>query len=54
MAATKMACPPPINTQEMAFLQALNATVAAQVSGSTLTLKDAAGKALMRFMACPR
>ncbi len=52
MAATKMACPPPINTQEMAFLGALRATAAAQVAGNTLTLKDAAGKVVMRLEAC--
>jgi putative lipoprotein len=54
MAVTKMACPPPINTQEMAFLGALRATAAAQVSGNTLTLKDAAGKVVMRLEACQR
>jgi len=54
MAVTKMACPPPINALEMAFLQALRATAAVQVSGNTLTLKDASGKALMSLEACPR
>jgi heat shock protein HslJ len=54
MAATKIACPPPLSTQEIAFLQALDATRTAQIAGNTLELKDAAGKVRLRFEACPR
>jgi putative lipoprotein len=54
MAATKMACPPPLSTQEIAFLQALDATRTAQIAGNTLELKDDAGKVRLRFEACPR
>lgn len=46
-ATTKMACPPPLMTLEQAFLQALGATAAMQISGNTLALKDAAGKVRM-------
>jgi heat shock protein HslJ len=52
MAATKMACPPNLDAQERAFLEALQATAAAQISGNTLELKDAAGKVRLRFEAC--
>jgi heat shock protein HslJ len=51
MVSTKMACPPPLMTLEQAFLQALGATAALQISGNTLTLKDAAGKVRMRLEA---
>jgi heat shock protein HslJ len=54
MATTKMACPGPLDVQERGFLAALNATVAAHISGSTLELKDAAGKVRLRFEACAR
>jgi len=54
MASTKMACPPALDAQERAFLEALNATAAAQISGKTLELKDASGKVRLRLEACPR
>jgi heat shock protein HslJ len=53
MAVTKMACPPPLNTQEQAFLAALNATAAMKISSNTLELQDAAGKVRLRLEACP-
>jgi len=52
LAATKMACPPNLDTQERAFLAAVQATAAAQISGNTLELKDAQGKVRLRFEAC--
>ena len=52
MASTKMACPPNLDAQERAFLEAVQATAAAQISGNTLELKDAAGKVRLRFEAC--
>jgi copper homeostasis protein (lipoprotein)/putative lipoprotein len=54
MASTKMACPPPLDSQERAFLKALDATVAVQISGNTLELKDSTGKVRLRFEACSR
>ena len=54
MASTRMACPPPLDAQERAFLEALNATAAVHISGNTLELKDASGKVRMRLEACPR
>ena len=46
-----MACPPPVDAMERAFLQVLGATTAVQISGNTLELKDAAGKVRMRLEA---
>ena len=54
MASTKMACPPNLDAQEGAFLQALSAIATMQISGDTLELKDATGKVRLRFEACPR
>jgi heat shock protein HslJ len=54
LATTKMACPPPLDAQERAFLQALHATAAIHLAGNTLELKDASGKVQMRLEACPR
>lgn len=51
MASTRMACPPPLDAQEGAFLQALNATTAVGISGNTLELKDAEGRVRLRFEA---
>jgi heat shock protein HslJ len=51
VAVTKMACPPPISTQEAAFLQALGATQGLHITGDVLELKDASGKVLMRLKA---
>jgi heat shock protein HslJ len=51
MITTKMACPPPVDAMERAFLQVLGATTAVQLSGNTLELKDAAGKVRMRLEA---
>jgi heat shock protein HslJ len=51
MAVTKMACPPPLEALERAFLQALNVTAAVQISGNTLELKDASGRVRMRLEA---
>jgi heat shock protein HslJ len=52
LAITKMACPPALNTQERAFLAALQATTAMNLTGNTLELKDASGKVRMRLEAC--
>jgi heat shock protein HslJ len=52
MASTKMACLPPLDAQERAFLDALNATTAVHIAGNTLELKDASGKVRLRFEAC--
>ena len=52
MAATKMACPPNLDAQERAFLEALGATAAAHISGNTLELKDAQCKVRLSFEAC--
>jgi heat shock protein HslJ len=49
-----MACPPPLDAQERAFLEALQATAAVHIAGNTLELKDASGKVRMRLEACPR
>ncbi len=54
MISTKMACPPPLDAQERAFLAALNATAALQIAGNTLELKDATGKVRLRFEAGER
>jgi heat shock protein HslJ len=54
LAITKMACPPPLDAQEQAFLAALQASTAMHLAGNTLELKDAAGKVRMRLEACPR
>ena len=54
LATTKMACPPPLDTQERAFLEALHATASVHLAGNTLELKDASGKVRMRLEACPR
>ena len=51
MAATKMMCPPPVDAQERAFLAALNATAARQISGNVLELKDQEGRVRLRFEA---
>jgi heat shock protein HslJ len=51
MATTKMACPPPVDAMERAFLQVLGVTTGVQLSGNTLELQDAAGKVRMRLEA---
>ena len=51
MAATKMACPPPLDAQERAFLQALNVTATVRISGNTLELMDSSGRVHMRLEA---
>ena len=53
LAVTKMACPPPLNTQEQDFLGALQATSAMHLAGNTLELKDASGKVRLRLEAGP-
>jgi heat shock protein HslJ len=52
LAVTKMACPPALDTQERAFLAALQATAAMHLAGNTLELKDASGKVRLRLEAC--
>lgn len=49
MAVTKMACPPPLDALERAFLQAMAATTAMRKSGITLELLDAGGNVQMRL-----
>jgi heat shock protein HslJ len=51
LAVTKMACPPPLDSLERSFLQALEATSAIRLGGNTLSLLDAAGKVRMRLEA---
>ena len=51
MATTQMACPPPVDALEKAFLQTMGATTSVRISGNTLELKDAAGKVRMRLEA---
>ena len=51
MAATKMMCAPPLDAQERAFLGAINATAARQLTGNVLELKDADGRVRLRFEA---
>ncbi len=54
LAVTKMACPPPLDALEQAFLQALSATTAGRISGNTLELKDASGRVRLRLEARPK
>jgi heat shock protein HslJ len=49
--STQMACATKIMAQESVFLKALSSTRSYAVSGSTLTLRSAAGKTLMTFKA---
>jgi heat shock protein HslJ len=51
LAMTKMACPPPLDAQERAFIQAINATASVRESGNILELLDAGGKVQMRLQA---
>jgi heat shock protein HslJ len=51
LATTKMACSPPLNNQESAFLRALEATTRLHIAGDSLELRDASGKVLMRLEA---
>ena len=51
VATTRMACPPPIDKQESAFLRALEATKWVHITGDSLELRDTSGKVLMRFEA---
>jgi heat shock protein HslJ len=51
LVTTKMACPPPLDALEMAFLQALRATTVVRLSGNTLELQDKEGKVRMRLKA---
>ena len=48
---TKMACPPPLDAQERAFIQAMKATASVRESGNALELLDAGGKVQMRLQA---
>jgi heat shock protein HslJ len=52
LAITKMACPPPLDAQERAFLAALQAITAMHLASNTLELKDASGKVRLRLEAC--
>ena len=49
MAVTKMACRPPLDALERAFLQAMAGTAAMRKSGTTLELLDAGGNVQMRL-----
>jgi heat shock protein HslJ len=51
LAMTKMACPPPLDAQERAFIQAMNATASVRHTGHTLELLDAGGKVQMLLQA---
>ena len=51
LAMTKMACPPPLDAQERAFIQAMKATASVRQSGNTLELLDAGDKVQMRLQA---
>jgi heat shock protein HslJ len=45
MAATRMACPPPLDRLETAYMAALDAVRSYRVEGARLTLVDEAGRA---------
>jgi len=51
ISSTQMACAARIMTQETAFLKALAVTRSYAISGTTLTLRDAAGRPLLTFEA---
>lgn len=51
LVSTQMACATKIMAQESVFLKALTSTRGYAVSGTTLTLRSAAGKTLMTFKA---
>ncbi len=51
LATTQMACAPPIQRQETAFLRTLSGARRFVVSGGTLTLKSAGGQGLATFKA---
>ncbi len=51
LASTRMACATKIMAQESAFLKALSATRSYTVSGSQLTLRNAAGRTLLTYKA---
>jgi heat shock protein HslJ len=53
MAVTKMACPPPLDALERAFLQALGVTASVRISENTLEMIDASGRVRMRLEAGP-
>jgi putative lipoprotein len=48
-ATTRMACPPPLDTLERAYLDALSNVSRWQIADDELTLADAAGNELLRF-----
>ncbi len=47
MAATRMACPPPLDAVERQYLSALQSVRAYRLEGSTLVFLGAAGDALV-------
>jgi heat shock protein HslJ len=49
LAMTKMACPPPQDALERAFIQAMAATASVRQSGGSLELLDAGGNVQMRL-----
>ena len=49
MAATLMACPPPLDEIEREFLKALSVVTAYAFKGDTLVLLDSAGQAVIQF-----
>jgi len=48
---TRMACPPPSDSVERRFVDALSAITSAQIAATTLDLKDASGKLRLRLEA---
>ena len=51
LGATRMACPEPIMSREMAFLEALQKTRDFQVSNDSMRLLDDEGSVLAEFVA---
>lgn len=49
IASTRMACAPPLDTLERAFLDALDRVTGWRLDAATLTLADDAGAELLRF-----
>jgi len=51
LGATRRACPEPAMSFEMSYLEALQSVASAAASGSRLTLRNAQGDTLIRFVA---
>jgi len=54
LSSTQMACPQKIMAQESVFLKALATTRSYGVKGTTLTLRDAAGRRLLTYASQPQ